>query len=297
MNSSFKSEFELHKLLSIKQLFLLIIGVCLAVFALKGFMIPNRFLDGGVTGISILLHEKFHISFSLIFISINLLFLIPTYFKLGRYFAIRSTIVSILTVILFQMIEIQPVTSDKLLIAIFGGCILGLGVGLIARTGSALDGFEILAESATKRIGFSISEVILFFNSILFLIAAYEFGIEAAMYSMITYFAALKTFDYVVDGIEEFISLTIVSSESDIIKRMLVEEFNKGITVYKGEKGFLPGSYDISSKCDIIMTIVSRFELIEIKNRITEIEEKAFLYTYKIKETKGGIIKKPNVHH
>ena len=298
MSYSFKKwRIEGKKLYTFEQFLLMIIGVGLSVFALKGFMIPNKFLDGGVTGISIFMHEKFHFSFSIVFIILNVLFLVPAYLYMGKYFAFRSLIVTFLLSIGVEWIHIHPVTSDKLLIAIFGGCILGVGVGLVARTGSALDGFEILAESTIKKIGFSITEVILFLNTILFLLAAIEFGIEPAMYSIITYFAALKTFEYVVDGIEEYISLTVVSGKSEEIKKILVGDFEKGITVYKAERGFLPGSSEISTPCDVLITIVTRFELLDIKDKISGIDPHAFVYTYKIKETKGGIVKRRNIHH
>lgn len=294
--SSAALPFKFKHLYTPKSFLLMLIGVSLAVFALKGFMIPNGFLDGGVTGISLLIHELNHISFSLLVMVINLLFIVPAYRYVGKLFAVRSFIAISCLSIGVELIHIEPVTQDKLLIAIFGGVLIGLGMGLIIRSGAAIDGFEVLAVFTTRKIGFSISEVILFFNSLIFLTAAFKFGIETAMYSIITYFAALKMADYVVDGIEEYIALTIISKEPDTIKSLLVNHFGKGITVYKGERGYLPGNFHIKADCDIVTTIVTRLELLNINDKIAKVDPTAFMYTNKIKEAKGGIIKQRVKH-
>jgi uncharacterized membrane-anchored protein YitT (DUF2179 family) len=287
---------NLKHLYTPKTFLLMLVGVFLAVFALKGFMIPNGFLDGGVTGISLLIHELNHINFSLLVMVINLFFIIPAYRYVGKLFAIRSFIaISFLSVGVY-ILNIEPITTDKLLIAIFGGALIGLGMGLIIRSGAAIDGFEVLAVFTTRKIGFSISEVILFFNCLIFLTAAFKFGIETAMYSIITYFAALKMADYVVDGIEEYIALTIISKEPDNVKALLVNHFGKGITVYKGERGYLPGNFHIKADCDIVTTIVTRLELLNINDKISKMDPTAFMYTNKIKETTGGIIKQRIKH-
>lgn len=288
--------FVIGQLYTVKSFTFMILGVFSAVFALKGFMIPNEFLDGGVTGISLLVHELQHISFSIVVLTLNLLFFIPAYKLVGKLFAVRSFIAVVFLALGVQFLEFNAITDDKLLIAIFGGCFIGLGMGLVIRSGAALDGFEILAEFTMRKSGFSMSEVILFFNSIIFLTAAIHFGLAKAMYSIITYFAALKTVDYVVDGIEEYISLTIISRESEQVKSLLVNYFGKGITVYKGERGYLPGAFEVKSDCDVIVTVVTRLELVDINTEIHKLDEKAFMYTHKIKETKGGIVKR-KPHH
>lgn len=288
--------FSFKNLYTVRSFILMVLGVLCAVFALKGFMIPNGFLDGGVTGISLLIHEIKHVSFSVLVLTINLFFFIPAYKYVGKEFAVRSFIAVIFLAIGVHFIHIQPVTTDKTLIAVFGGCAIGLGMGLVIRSGAALDGFEILASFATKKSGLSMSEVVLFFNSIIFLIAAYKFGIAAAMYSIITYFCALKVADYVVDGIEEYISVTIIAKESEQIKSLLVNYFGKGITIYKGERGYLPGMVSQSVDCDVIVVIVTRLELVNIKDEIAKIDDKAFVYTHKIKETEGGIVKRKSGH-
>ncbi len=269
----------------------MIFGIALALFALKGFMIPNHFLDGGVTGVSLFFHELFHIKLSLLLIIFNAPFIYLAYKKISAAIAIKSTIAVVLLTIGLEYIHIPAVTSDKLLISIFGGAIIGIGMGLVIRAGAVIDGMEIIAVMTTKQIGITISEVIVALNTILFLIAANKFGIEIGMYAIITYFSAVKAADYVVDGVEEYTALTIIASQSEEIKSIIVNDYKKGITVYKGERGFLPGSFESRTDCDIIVTIVTRLELLSIKNAIKEVDEKAFMYVSSIKEASGGIIK------
>jgi uncharacterized membrane-anchored protein YitT (DUF2179 family) len=219
-----------------------LIGISLVVFALKGFMVPNHFLDGGVIGISLLASELTDINLSLYLLAGNLGFILLAWVKVSRPVAIRSAIAIVLSSIGLEVVEIAPVITDKVLIAVFGGVILGVGIGLVVRAGGAVDGTEILALLTTRRVGLTPTEVTLFFNIILFAIAGAIFDIEVAMYSLITYFTAGKTIDYVVDGVEEYTSLTVISSVSEQVKHVIVNDFGKGITVYKGERGFLPGS-------------------------------------------------------
>jgi uncharacterized membrane-anchored protein YitT (DUF2179 family) len=130
------------------------------------------------------------------------------------------------------------------------------------------------------------------FNSLVILGAAIEFGLEPAMYSILVYFVAMKTSDYVVDGIEEFTSMSIISKEYEQVKSLIVNDFGKAITVYKGERGYLPGSFDIKHDTDIVVTVVTRLEIHRIKNAVTEIDPKAFFFIQTIKEVKGSFLKK-----
>jgi uncharacterized membrane-anchored protein YitT (DUF2179 family) len=291
-----KNNIRLSDIYTSKSLITTVSGICLGVFALKGFMIPNLFMDGGVTGISLLLHEIFHLNFSAVFLIINLIFCILAYKYVSKLFAIRTFLAVLLLCIGVQFVHIQAVTTDKLLIAIFGGSLIGLSMGLVIRGGAALDGFEILAVFTTRKIGFTMSEVILFFNTIIFSVAALKFGIESAMYSLITYFAAVKMADYVVDGIEENTALTIISKNPELVKDTLVNSFNKGITVYKGERGYLPGDVNHKLPCDIIVIIVSRLEILNIREEIARLDPEAFMYVNSIKETKGGVVKMKHGH-
>ena len=291
-----KANIHISELYTVKSLISTIIGVGLGIFALKGFMIPNLFMDGGVTGISLLLHEIYHLNFSAVFLIVNLIFCLLAYKYVSKLFAIRTFIAVSVLCLGIQFIHIEAVTSDKLLIAIFGGSLIGLAMGLVIRGGAALDGFEILAVFTTRKIGFTMSEVILFFNTIIFVIAAMKFGIETAMYSLITYFAAVEMADYVVDGIEENTALTIISKNPEAIKESLVNNFKKGITVYKGERGYLPGDLNHHLACDIIVIIVTRLEILNIREQISKIDPEAFMYVNSIKETRGGVVKMKHGH-
>jgi uncharacterized membrane-anchored protein YitT (DUF2179 family) len=282
---------------NIKNLLFIISGAGLAVLAMKGFMIPNRFLDGGITGISILLHEIFHFNISILVIVLNLWFIYLGYRKIGKTFAVQTSIAVIILAAGLLFIDINPITSDKLLIAIFGGILIGTGVGLVIRGGGVIDGAEVIAVFTRRKTGFSNSEIIMLINCIIFAVAAIQFGIETAMYSIITYFTATRATNYVVDGIEEFTAMNIVSARQDEIKNFLVNELGKGITVYKGERGYLPGSFDIKTDCEIIVTIVTRLEIKQIQDTLMLIDPKAFVYVQSIKEATGGILKaKPHAH-
>jgi uncharacterized membrane-anchored protein YitT (DUF2179 family) len=263
----------------------------MAVFAMKGFMIPNQFMDGGVTGISILLHEISHINISIFIFIFNLPFIYLGYKRIGKTFAVQTSLAVILLTLGLLFVDLQPVTTDKLLIAIFGGILIGTGVGLVIRSGGVIDGAEVIAVFTRRRIGFSNSEIIMIFNTFIFAGAAFHFGIETAMYSLITYYAATRATDYVVDGIEQYTAINIISSQQDKIKDLLVNEMGKGITVYKGERGYLPGSFDIKTDCEIIVTIVTRLEIGQIEEAVAGIDPKAFVYSQSINEATGGILK------
>jgi len=269
----------------------IMVGTGLAIFAMKGFMIPNQFMDGGVTGISLLLHEIYHIHISILVIIFNLPFIYLGYKRIGKTFAVQTTLAVFLLALGLFLIDIQPVTTDHLLIAIFGGMLIGTGVGLVIRGGGVIDGAEVIAVFTKRKIGFSNSEIILLFNTFIFAAAAFHFGVETAMYSLITYFAATRATNYVVDGIEQYTSINIITSQHEKVKDFLVNELGKGITVYKGERGYLPDSFNIRSDCEIIVTIVTRLEINQIQKSIREIDPKAFIYIQSINEASGGILK------
>lgn len=282
---------EWNKVWNIPNQFQIILGIIFAVLAMKGFLIPNRFLDGGITGISILLHELFHINISFLVICLNGIFIYLGYRWIGKTFAVHTAIAVILLSIGLLFVEINPITSDKLLIAIFGGILMGTGVGLVIRGGGVIDGAEVIAVFTKRKIGFSNSEIIMLFNIMIFSVAAIEFGIETAMYSIITYFTASKATHYVVYGIEEYTSINIVSTKHEEVKNLLANVMGKGITVYKGERGYLPGSYSIKADCEIIVTIVTRLEIKQIEDAVILLDPKAFIYIQSIKEATGGILK------
>ncbi|WP_348813981.1 YitT family protein [Flavobacterium maritimum] len=280
----------------LKNFILNLFGVALITLALKGFMIPNKFLDGGIIGISILVHEITHWPFGILVLVLNIPFLFLGKYLLGKTFALQSLLTFLLIAALMTFFHIDAVTSDPLLIALFGGCLIGIGMGMCIRSGSAADGIEILALLTTRKIGLKVSEVIFGINTLLFLTAAWSFGIGTAMYSIVTYFSAIKSLDYITHGLEQYTSLHIISSKSELIKSLIVKKFGKGITVIKGERGYLPQTFEVKSDCDIIVTIVTRLELLRIKDEINKLDPKAFMFTQYIKEANGGILRNLNKH-
>lgn len=290
------SNIEWRSIFSLSYITYTILGVISAVVALKGFMMPNHFLDGGVTGLSILAYEFTHINIGIFLIVFNLPFVYLGYKKVGAIFAIRAAIAILLLAVLMTTVSIPVVTTDKILIAVFGGFLIGLGVGLVIRGGSMIDGLEIIAEYTNEKSGFSTSEIILLINTFIFLTAAIGLGIEAAMYSILTYFTATRTSDYVVDGLEQYTALTVVSKEYEAIKSIIVNDFGKPITVYKGERGYLPGHFDENYDCDIVMTIATRLEIHRIQQAVVAQDPNAFVYVHSIKEVKGGIVKQVREH-
>ncbi|GAB3923300.1 YitT family protein [Mucilaginibacter myungsuensis] len=268
-----------------------VLGILFCGFALKGFLVPNKFFDGGVTGISLLLHELYHFNIAYVIILCNVPFIIMGAFQVGRTFAIKTSAAVIGLGLCLLFIEYPQVTDDKLLVSIFGGVFMGIGVGLAIRGGCALDGIEVLALYTGKRISFTVSEIILGINIIIFLIAAIELGLPTALYSILTYYAASRTITFVIEGLEEYTGVTIISGQSEQIKEALVMDLGRGITVYKGERGFLKESFDISQPVDIVFTVATRLELRRINNIVRKIDPKAFMFTSVIKEAAGGVLK------
>ncbi|HVM88973.1 MAG TPA: YitT family protein [Puia sp.] len=280
----------------IQDFFLMITGVLCAGVALKGFLVPNNFFDGGITGISLLIHELLFINLALAMALFNIPLIVISYFSVSHRFALRTLAGVLMLSICLQLLPEFTLTHDKLLISIFGGVFMGLGIGLVMRAGAALDGIEVLALYTLKRTSFTITEIILGINILIFSIAAFKFGIETALYSILTYFTATRCIDYVVEGIQAYTGVTIISGKSEIIKYQLVNELGRGITVYKGERGFLPGKFEISENCDIIFTVVTRLELRRLKNLVYTADPKAFVFANTIKEASGGVLKRKHAH-
>jgi uncharacterized membrane-anchored protein YitT (DUF2179 family) len=285
-----KAEHSLPEI--IKDVVTVIAGILFCGFALKGFLVPNSFFDGGVTGISLLIHELYHINIAFVIIAANIPFVILGAYQVNRVFALKTFVCVIALGICLLYVPYPVITSDKLLVSIFGGVFMGLGVGLSIRGGCALDGIEIMALYTLKRSSFTISEIILGINIIIFLIAAFELGLPTALYSILTYYTASRTISFVIDGLEEYTAVNIISGKSEIIKEKLVMELGRGITVYKGERGFLKESFDVSQPVDIIFTVITRLEVRRLKNLVHNIDPKAFVFTNSIKEAAGGVLKK-----
>ncbi|MBL7724788.1 MAG: YitT family protein [Chitinophagaceae bacterium] len=296
IEASLTSHHENKPLRLLQDLVLTVIGVTIAGIALKLFLVPNHFFDGGITGISLLVHEVYGFNLGLVILLLNLPLIAISYFSIGKRFALRTLLSVVLLGVALLLIPDKAMTPDKLLISVFGGAFLGIGIGLIMRTGAALDGIEVLAVYTLKRTSFTITEIILAINIIIFTIAGFRFGIETALYSILTYFTATRCIDYVVEGLQAYTGVTIVSGKSEAIKYQLVNKLGRGITVYKGERGFLPGKFEVSTECDIIFTVITRLELRKLKNLVYDVDPKAFVFANTIKEASGGIIKRRHAH-
>ena len=276
--------------LFIKDIFFISIGILSAAFGLESFLLPNRFIDGGVTGISLLITETTTLPlYSLIFL-VNLPFLLLGWKVIGKNFAIKTTIAILGLSLTLALIEFPEVTKDKLLVSVFGGFFLGAGIGLSIRGGGVLDGTEVLALYLSKRFGTKIGDVMIVINLIIFLAAAYMLSVESALYSMLTYLAASKTLDFVVDGIEEYTGVTIISEASERIRKMITHKLGRGLTIYDARGGYEKNG--IHNNYEVIYTVITRLEISKLNNEITKIDPSAFVVMNSINDTRGGMIKK-----
>ncbi len=264
-------------------------GIVLASIGLKAFLLPNGFLDGGVTGIALLVRTQVDINISYLLVLFSIPFLILGYYTVSKRIVLKS-IGSILGLALFIHFEnFGTITDDKLLISIFGGLFLGAGIGISIRNGSVLDGSEILGVYLNDRFGFSIGQVILLFNIILFSITAYVISMEVALYSILTYIVTAKVTDLTIEGFEDFIGVTIVSKEYKTIKLAIIQELGAGLTSYKGSKGF--GSQGHQEDFDIIHTIINRIDIKKMHRIIDSIDDNAFIVEFDVNNVKGGVLR------
>jgi len=284
---------------NIKSIFLIILGIFSASFGLKGFLIPNQFIDGGVTGISLLVSFSTEIPLPLLIFIINVPFIILGFSQISRPFALKALAAIAGLSLVLATVNFPVITHDKLLIAIFGGIFLGAGVGLSVRGGGVLDGTEILALYIWRRSEASIGNMIMVFNVIIFSCAAFILGIESAMYSILTYLAASRTLDYLVEGVEAYTGVTIISEKSSKVKRILMTKFGRGITIYKGKRSMIGKAADLDGVADmeIIFTIVTKLEIGKIKKLVNEVDENAFIYCTPVSNAKGGVLKKRPLHY
>ncbi len=276
---------------TIKDTFFILLGVGAASFGLKGFLLPNKFLDGGVMGISLLTNVVTGINLSFLVVLINLPFVVIAYTQVSKKFAFRTLIAISLLALALAWIEFPMITSDKLLIAVFGGFFLGAGIGLSIRGGSVIDGTEVMAIYSSKKTTLTVGDFILILNIVIFSIAAYLISVETALYAILTYLVASKTVDFVVHGIEEYTSVMIVSEKSEEIKDAIINKLGRGVTVLKGKSGFGKKGHR-SFDVDIIFSVVTRLELQRLKTEITKIDPEAFVVENSVNDIKGGMIKK-----
>lgn len=278
-----------------RDLFLMTAGIFSAAFGFKGFLLTNEFIDGGATGISLLISFLTKTPLYLLIITVNIPFIILGYKIMGKAFAIKTMIAISGLALVLATVNFPNVTNDNLLVAVFGGFFLGAGIGLSVRGGAVIDGTEILAIYLSRKLGSTIGDIIILINVLIFSSAAYFLSIEIALYSMITYLAASKTLDFIIEGIEEYIGVTIISSHSDEIREMIINKLGRGVTVYTGKRGY--GKKGETRDTDIIYTVITRLEINKLNTEIEKIEPDAFVVMSSVKDTKGGMIKKRPLKH
>ncbi|HVG13538.1 MAG TPA: YitT family protein [Chitinophagaceae bacterium] len=298
------SDYELAKGLkevvgSIKRqladFFLIILGIFSASFGFKGFLLTNHFIDGGATGISLLVSALTKIPLYILIICVNIPFVILGYNVVGKGFAIKTALAITGLSICLATVSFPDVTNDNLLVAVFGGFFLGAGIGLSIRGGAVIDGTEVLAIFLSRKMGTTIGDIIIIINVFIFSAAAYFLGIEIALYSMITYLSASKTLDFLVEGIEEYTGVTIVSLRSQAIREMITDKMGRGVTVMSGGSGY--GRRGETKNLEIVYTVVTRLELSKLNAEIEKIDPRAFVVMHSVKDTKGGMIKKRSLKH
>lgn len=288
-------ELRINTLATIKDMVLIVMGVFSAALGLESFLLPSSFIDGGATGIALLISELHQFSLSILLVVINIPFVVMGYRVIGRQFAIKAALAIAGLALVTATVHFPEVTHDKLLVAVFGGFFLGAGIGLTVRGGAVIDGTEIVAIYLSRRFSTTIGDVIIIINVLVFSAAAYLLSVETALYSMITYLAASKTVDFVIEGIEEYTGITIISSHSNDVREMIINKLGRGVTVYKGKRGF--GTHGERGDIDIIYTVITRLEISKLNSEIEKIDPNAFVVMSSVKETKGGMIKKRALKH
>jgi uncharacterized membrane-anchored protein YitT (DUF2179 family) len=278
-----------------KDFVLITIGIFSAAFGFKGFLLTNNFIDGGATGISLLLTIVTSVPLPFLILSVNVPFIILAYHILGKVFAIKTTLAISGLALVLAVVNFPDVTKDNLLVALFGGFFLGAGIGLAVRGGAVIDGTEVLAIYLSRKFGTTIGDVIIVINILIFSAAVYFLSVEKALYSMITYLSASKTLDFIIEGIDEYIGVTIISSHNEEIRQMIINVMGRGVTVYSGKRGY--GKRGETKNTDILYTVITRLELNKLNTEIEKIEPDAFIVMSSIRDTKGGMIKRRPLKH
>lgn len=272
---------------------LFVVGIFSAAFGIKGFLLSSHFIDGGVTGVSMLISSVLHVPLSILIPIINLPFIALGYRQIGVKFALKSALGIAGLALCLAFVSFPDVTPDKLLTAVFGGFFIGTGIGLAIRSGAVLDGTEIAALLVSKRSNvLRVGDVILILNIVIFLAAAFFLGVESALYSILTYAAASKTIDFIIHGIEEYTAIIIVSPQGEQIKEAIVADLHRGVTVLRGAGGIgSKGLYGLDKS--ILYSVVTRLEIGKVKEVVNRIDPKAFITTHTISDVQGGLIKRP----
>jgi len=264
---------------------LILAGVFSAGMGLKGFLFSSHFIDGGVTGISMLLAKVTTVPLALWLPVVNVPFVILGYHQLGRAFALRSILAIVGLAVVVAPLHFPDVTHDLLLTAVFGGVFIGAGIGLSVRGGAVLDGTEIAALLIGKRSPvLKVGDVILGFNVVLFVVAMGVLGVEPALYSILTYIAAARTLDFILHGIEEFTAVTIMSAAPQAIKDAIIEQMGRTVTVYQGRGG------KSGEDRDILYCVITRLEIGRMMRIIDGFDESAFVIQHPLANVRGGVV-------
>jgi uncharacterized membrane-anchored protein YitT (DUF2179 family) len=270
---------------------LIALGILSAAFGLKGFLLSSHFIDGGVTGVSMLLANVTGRPLALLLLLINLPFIALGYRQIGKAFAVRGALAIAGLSLCLTFVDFPDVTPDKLLTAVFGGLFIGAGIGLAIRGGAVLDGTEVAALLVSKRSSLlRVGDVILVFNVLIFAAAAFLLGVEPALYSVLTYVAASRTVDFLIHGIEQYTAVVIVSEQSDAIRRSLIRDLGRGVTVYKGRRGWT------DAEQDVLLCVVTRLEIGRVRSLVAEFDPEAFILVLPLSDVHGGVVKKPALH-
>lgn len=288
-------ELKINAIALAKDIVLISMGVAAAAVGLESFLLPSKFIDGGATGIALLISELGGFSLSVVILLVNIPFVVMGYKVIGKQFAFKAAAAIAGLALVTATVHFPDVTHDKLLVAVFGGFFLGAGIGLTVRGGAVIDGTEIVAIFLSRRLSTTIGDIIIIINVVIFSAAAYLLSIETALYSMITYLAASKTVDFVIEGIEEYTGITIISSHSNEVREMIINKMGRGVTVYKGKRGF--GTHGEREDIDIIYSVITRLEISKFNSEVEKIDPNAFVVMSSVKETKGGMIKKRALKH
>jgi uncharacterized membrane-anchored protein YitT (DUF2179 family) len=267
------------------------LGILSAAFGLKGFLLSSHFIDGGVTGISMLVSSLTGLPLALFIPLINLPFIALGYSQIGGRFAAKSALAIAGLSLCLALVHFPDVTSDKLLTAVFGGFFIGGGIGLAMRGGAVLDGTEVAALLVSKRSSLlRVGDVILILNVFIFSAAAYFLTVETALYSILTYVAASKTVDFLLHGIEQYTAMVIVSEQSEPIRQAIIRDLARGVTLYKGRRGWT------DAEQDILFCVVTRLEIGRVRSLVAEYDPSAFVVVYPLSDVHGGVIKKAALH-
>lgn len=274
-----------------KRFTMITLGAILMAVALELFLVPNQLLDGGIVGISIMLSHLLYMPLGLFIFLLNLPFFFLGYKQIGKSFAISTVYgIIILSVATALLHPVPAFIDEKFLVTIFGGAILGLGVGLVIRYGGSLDGTEIMAILISGKTPFSVGEIVMVFNFFIFIAAGFVFNWESAMYSVIAYFIAFKTIDIVQLGLDESKSVWIISDQYTAIGDAITARLGRGVTYLSGE-----GAYTGDDK-KVIFVVITRLEEYKLKDIINYFDDSAFVAIGNVSEVKSGRFKKRDIH-